>query len=816
MSLGRHADSAYGTLARVSGLALVLVTVAFQRRGLMHWSELVFLGACIGLQEVFLRLNRLRRYRTGMLVAYTMLPLALIGLRAGEISQYRGSFVPLVVETPLALVFVSVQIMVLYLRESARLTSVVLVLALFSTVIGVRRNLDDALWPWMAAICAVTAFFLAVQHPGALFSSLLHSLAGRATTQTQGARPAGVLRPAFAALVPVLVLATVLGAAGLFFVLPRPSLQGPDGQPGGGGPGQTQPGQGRPGQRPPGQGQGGGHSGAENASMSGLADGVSLGDFGRIQLDEKPALTLRRVGEHRPPSAEVHLRTYTFGEFDGERWLPLNELVSPRRAVAEGERRPLPGAPVQAGSAFSGRTYEITIRSGATGTRGELPMATEARTLLSVTGPASYGSQDHSVRAPMVRPDTSYRVECVEMVAQPADLQAALAGRRAGTTGVPAEYLSLPAGLREKLRQVFRYQNERGQVVALFDDLEARAQARNTRDAAPRRGAYAAAARIVELFARMTVGPEKAWKYSLEFRPLPGPDPIVRFLDLSARGERFGHCEYFATAMTLLLRCFGIPARLCAGFLAKKPDASGVYEVTFANAHAWVEAWLPGHGWVMFDPTPGAEPEPGVGPEPETQAQPDPAQAGGESGPEASTGPDPFRDYDARDQQALWDDLSRGLAGATEAAENLLTALTSWLPDWAPSGAWLRALLLLLPPGVALAVVLLWKRRRRRQVEKVLGQAASDGRRRERGLYAQLLLLLARHGFQKLPSETPREFALRVTQKGGDLHQDLPLLTQQYYGFRFGSHEALVDDFKRGLSRYAARLKASASRANPG
>ncbi len=68
---------------------------------------------------------------------------------------------------------------------------------------------------------------------------------------------------------------------------------------------------------------------------------------------------------------------------------------------------------------------------------------------------------------------------------------------------------------------------------------------------------------------------------------------------------RSGYCQHFAGAMALMLRYLGIPARVAAGF------ASGTYSkdhwtVTDHDAHAWVEVWFAGYGWLPFDPTPGA------------------------------------------------------------------------------------------------------------------------------------------------------------------------------------------------------------------
>jgi transglutaminase-like putative cysteine protease len=66
-----------------------------------------------------------------------------------------------------------------------------------------------------------------------------------------------------------------------------------------------------------------------------------------------------------------------------------------------------------------------------------------------------------------------------------------------------------------------------------------------------------------------------------------------------------GHCEYFATGMVVLLRSLGIPSRVVNGFLGGRwNDVGGYLAVTGNQAHAWVEVWFPGLGWVPFDPTP--------------------------------------------------------------------------------------------------------------------------------------------------------------------------------------------------------------------
>ncbi|WP_284014845.1 transglutaminase TgpA family protein [Halobaculum litoreum] len=68
-----------------------------------------------------------------------------------------------------------------------------------------------------------------------------------------------------------------------------------------------------------------------------------------------------------------------------------------------------------------------------------------------------------------------------------------------------------------------------------------------------------------------------------------------------------GYCEYFATAMTVMLRTQDVPARYVVGYSAGQPTGDGEYTVRAMNAHAWVEVYFPDVGWVRFDPTPASD-----------------------------------------------------------------------------------------------------------------------------------------------------------------------------------------------------------------
>ena len=90
--------------------------------------------------------------------------------------------------------------------------------------------------------------------------------------------------------------------------------------------------------------------------------------------------------------------------------------------------------------------------------------------------------------------------------------------------------------------------------------------------------------------------------YTLEL-PRSAQEATLEYF-LFERGE--GHCEYFSTAMVVLLRNLGIHARAVNGFLGGQWNSFGKYlAVTQNEAHSWVEVWFPGYGWVQFDPTPG-------------------------------------------------------------------------------------------------------------------------------------------------------------------------------------------------------------------
>ncbi len=90
--------------------------------------------------------------------------------------------------------------------------------------------------------------------------------------------------------------------------------------------------------------------------------------------------------------------------------------------------------------------------------------------------------------------------------------------------------------------------------------------------------------------------------YSLDNSPVPNNIDAVSWL----LQTRHGYCTYFATAMTIMARQLGIPARIVNGFSLGHLDSQHkAWIVDGSDAHSWVQAYFPGFGWINFDPTPG-------------------------------------------------------------------------------------------------------------------------------------------------------------------------------------------------------------------
>lgn len=123
------------------------------------------------------------------------------------------------------------------------------------------------------------------------------------------------------------------------------------------------------------------------------------------------------------------------------------------------------------------------------------------------------------------------------------------------------------------------------------------------------------------------------FEYSLAVDPGNGADALVEFLE-----DKTGYCEQFASAMAVMARAVGIPARVAVGFLSPEQVGPQTYQYSAHDLHAWPELFFPGAGWVRFEPTPADRAsgvpdytEGGFGPEP-TAPVPTPSNSVSEDG----------------------------------------------------------------------------------------------------------------------------------------------------------------------------------------
>jgi transglutaminase-like putative cysteine protease len=284
------------------------------------------------------------------------------------------------------------------------------------------------------------------------------------------------------------------------------------------------------------------------------------------------------------------------------------------------------------------------------------------------------------------------------------------------------------------------------------------------------------------------------FRYSLELLDSEVSDPLAYFLFVRKKG----HCEYFASSMAVMLRTLGIPSRVATGFLGGVYNPMSGWQVLRASdAHSWVEAWIPGRGWMTFDPTP-----------------PDPSAA--EPGVWNSMMGRASLVLDAADQ--FWRDwvLTYDLDHQVALAARMQSAGREWnntsklaaLGELATSvkDSWIRHQLAWIVGAAAVgacATVILygsswltwWKRRARlRRAQR--GEAeASDATL----LYERMLVLLQRRGFEKPAWLTPQEFA--DVLPASELALLVEDLTAAYNQVRFGGHRDAAPRMARLLRR---------------
>jgi hypothetical protein len=331
---------------------------------------------------------------------------------------------------------------------------------------------------------------------------------------------------------PILVLCILLGAAGIFFLLPRASA---------------------------------GYLGAYAPGgeiTTGFSDRVELGRIGEIQQSASVVMHIRIDGDDRG-SFDLKWRGVALSHFDGRSW-SNNRDERPLFPRLDG-LFVLP--PRAGGHSSSPRPIHYRVVMEPVGMNVFFLAATPE----SLEGNYGHVAIDDGGGVFNLDPEHPVnRYQATSDIAQTSASSLRSAGR-AYPPDILSNYLGLPA-LDSRIPELAR------QITASTNNDYDRAAA-------------------LETYLRTHFG------YSLQLSRTVPHDPLANFLF----ERRQGHCEYFASSMAVMLRILGIPSRVVNGFRTGEfNDLTSQYVVRASNAHSWVEAYFPGHGWVAFDPTPGA------------------------------------------------------------------------------------------------------------------------------------------------------------------------------------------------------------------
>lgn len=284
------------------------------------------------------------------------------------------------------------------------------------------------------------------------------------------------------------------------------------------------------------------------------------------------------------------------------------------------------------------------------------------------------------------------------------------------------------------------------------------------------------------------------YAYNLE---VPEQNPEQDFVSTFLLLEKQGYCTHFASAMTVLCRMVGLPARYVEGYVAY-PDAEGLAVVTGKEGHAWTEVYFRGFGWVTFDATPVSveyadapqddppqeeeNPEPEQSPEPSEQPTPTPEPS---AAPEEEPSPSPSPETSPESESAPTEPPEEQSAPD---AQEPPAATTSDAP-WA---GWLL-LLLLLALALRTALVQPAVQEKRKNTEfgrwQVWTQAVHDALRRQ--------------GFVREASETPAAF-LRRAASSGLLPESLLALADAENLMFYGHAEPLAEETRMARTCFAA------------
>jgi hypothetical protein len=289
--------------------------------------------------------------------------------------------------------------------------------------------------------------------------------------------------------------------------------------------------------------------------------------------------------------------------------------------------------------------------------------------------------------------------------------------------------------------------------------------------------------------------------YTLDQPDTAGKDPLDVFL-FEARA---GHCEYFSTAMAIMMRTLGVPARNVTGFLGADYNPYGeYYAVRNGNAHSWVEVFVDGQ-WITFDPTPASRQvfSSPLGFATKLRQMLDAMRV---------QWAEYVVEYNIRDQARALQGLvhwyrsfgNRDRSKRAEDGRGNEPGLGDipFSPDW----RWFIGTMGVFGAGVLLAR---WRQKQRRQSRA--GRALDPDRDRAVRLYLSLETSLRKVGRARPTDVTPREHAKELDRSGFVGANEVREVTDAYLAARFGDQPLSPAEYQR-LRHLSRRIRVAERR----
>ncbi len=277
------------------------------------------------------------------------------------------------------------------------------------------------------------------------------------------------------------------------------------------------------------------------------------------------------------------------------------------------------------------------------------------------------------------------------------------------------------------------------------------------------------------------------YRYDLSSPSGKSEQPLDDFLFESKRG----HCEYYSTAMAVMLRTLDVPTRNVTGFIGGSYNRFGqFYAVRQGDAHSWVEVYVAGRGWVTFDPTPPGAALPQSDVEGAMAFIRDLFEAVSQRWNQHVLG------YDLQQQVSLFESF-----GSRQSTMGRLLGGSRWR-------------IVAIGVGIALVAFCLykiWRRRRRRASEHPLAdKPLSPHAILATNLYEMLDRTMSHLGVARAAATPPLRHAENLEHSAHPLAEEILRLTRTYLAARFGDSPlspAQRKDFEARVRRLGQTLK---------